>query len=196
MAQTAADLAAVERSIDRVQSVEAEIVELQKNLDSWVQAASRLEVVGLAPLDFERRRSQFLVSLRKYLLAFGHEAVTVDNASSVNFDEQYTPMLGHRRLRSLGSASDQSRLIASHALAIAEASGKVNGLHPGVVILDEPLQQNPDTQHRSLFLNFLAKDFAKTTAFQTLVFTSLSDSEISFLRTEGVTVLTPPGPHS
>ena len=195
LAKTAADLAAVERSIDRAQSVEAEIIELQKNLDSWVQAASRLEVVGIAPLDFERRRSQFLVSLRKYLLAFGHSAVTVDNTSSVNFDEQYTPMLGHRRLRSLGSASDQSRLIASHALALAEASGNVNGLHPGIVILDEPLQQNPDTQHRSLFLNFLAKDLAKTTAFQTLVFTSLSDVEISFLRAEGVKVLTPPGQH-
>ena len=101
-------------------------------------------------------------------------------------------MLGHRRLRSLGSGQPRyRRLIASHALAIAEASGKVNGLHPGVVILDEPLQQNPDTQHRSLFLNFLAKDLSKTTAFQTLVFTSLSDSEIFVLRTEGVKVLTP-----
>jgi ABC-type molybdenum transport system ATPase subunit/photorepair protein PhrA len=68
-------------------------------------------------------------------------------------------------------------------------------MHPGLVILDEPLQQNPDPQHRSLFLKFLAKDLAKTLAFQTLVFTSLTGQEISSLRKQGVTVITPEGKH-
>ncbi len=195
LAQTAADLASVERSIDRVQAMQAEIEELQKNIDSWVISANTLETAGIAPQDFERRRSEFLASFRKYLLAFGHSAVTGQNASSINFDEQYIPILGNRRLRSLGSASDQSRLIAAHALALADASGKVNGLHPGLVVLDEPLQQNPDPQHRSLFLNFLAKDLAKTISFQTLIFTSLTEKEIVLLRKQGVVVSTPEGKH-
>lgn len=195
LAQTAADLASVERSIDRVQSMQSEITELQTNIDTWISSASRLQTAENVPQDFERRRSAFLTSFRKYLLAFGHSAVTVANASTVDFDEQYIPILGSRRLRSLGSASDQSRLIAAHALALADASDKVGGMHPGLVILDEPLQQNPDPQHRSLFLKFLVKDLAKTLAFQTLVFTSLTGQEISSLRKQGIPVITPEGKH-
>lgn len=195
LAQTAADLASVERSIDRVQAMQAEIEELQKNIDSWISSANMLETSGVVPQDFERRRSEFLASFRKYLIAFGHSAVTTQNAPSIDFDEQYTPVLAHRRLRSLGSASDQSRLIAAHALAVADASGKVGGMHPGLVVLDEPLQQNPDPQHRSLFLNFLAKDLAKSLSFQTLIFTSLTEKEIALLRKQGVSVSTPEGAH-
>ena len=54
------------------------------------------------------------------------------------FDEQYMPYFENRRLRSLGSASDHSRLTAAYALALAATGAKKDGLHPGIVILDEP----------------------------------------------------------
>lgn len=195
LAQIAADLAAVERSIDRLQATESEIRELQRNVDDWVKSASNVESSGVVPQDFARRRLEFLTSFRKYLLAFGHSAVTSLNVASIDFDEQYIPVFGHRRLRSLGSASDQSRLIAAHALALADASRKIDGFHPGLVVLDEPLQQNPDPQHRRLFLDFLAKDLAKTLAFQTLIFTSLTNQEIALLRKQGVAVIVPDEKH-
>jgi hypothetical protein len=102
-------------------------------------------------------------------------------------------MLNQKRLRSLGSASDQSRLIAAYTLALAYASSKVNGLHPGLVILDEPLQQNPDPKHRELFLSFLSKELAKKVPFQVVIFTSLRQAEITQLRRGGVSVATPEG---
>ena len=69
----------------------------------------------------------------------------------------------------------------------------VEGLHPGVVILDEPLQQNPDTRHLELFLDFLSQDLAKNAKFQTLVFTFLNDEEVQKLRDSGTTVITVDG---
>lgn len=102
---------------------------------------------------------------------------------------QYEPYLGFRRLRALGSGSDPARLVGAYSLALAAASSTLNGLHPGVVILDEPLQQNPDTAHIKLFLDFLSKSIAKEATFQTLVFTFLNDEQIEQLRSSGTNVV-------
>lgn len=70
---------------------------------------------------------------------------------------------------------------------------KDGGLHPGIVILDEPLQQNPDPEHRSRFIEFLSKHLARNAKFQTIIFTSLKEKKLEELRQEGVMVQTPPG---
>lgn len=103
--------------------------------------------------------------------------------------------LGPRRLRSLGSASDHPRLVAAYVLALAEASWTVAGLHPGFVVLDEPLQQNPDPEHRGLFVGFLQSTAAKQLRYQTIVFTWLDDEETLRLKRAGVRVMTPDGEH-
>jgi hypothetical protein len=72
---------------------------------------------------------------------------------------------------------------------------RVGGFHPGIVILDEPLQQNPDDQHRDLFNTFLRKQLAQQSVFQTVVFTFLRDTEIDSLRKECTRVITPEGKH-
>jgi hypothetical protein len=95
----------------------------------------------------------------------------------------------------LGSASDQSRLVAAYSLALAATARQVGGKHPGFVIMDEPLQQNPDKRHRDLFADFLTKELAQKSKFQTLVFTLLGDPEITKLRKQGTVVLTPSGEH-
>jgi hypothetical protein len=100
-----------------------------------------------------------------------------------------------RRLRALGSASDQSRLIAAYSLALAATSQVMQGKHPGFVILDEPLQQNPDDPHKELFLTFLKEQLAQQSNFQTLIFTWLSDEQIARLRKQKTAVITPPGDH-
>jgi energy-coupling factor transporter ATP-binding protein EcfA2 len=105
----------------------------------------------------------------------------------------YVPYLDTRQLRSLGSASDHSRLTTAYALALAAAGTRPTGLHPGLVLLDEPLQQNPDPKHRTRFMQFLGKDLARTASFQTVIFTSLRTDEVTRLRKEGVNVQTPAG---
>jgi hypothetical protein len=130
-----------------------------------------------------------------YLLALGHSAVKPQTADAVSLDEQYVPFMNGRRVRSLGSASDQARLVAAYSLALAAASRELIGNHPGFVVLDEPLQQNPDPKHRELFVNFLTEQLAQQSQFQTLIFTSLFDPEIERLRASGTAVIMPPGEH-
>jgi hypothetical protein len=111
----------------------------------------------------------------------------------LSFDEQYIPYFDERRLRSLGSASDQSRLIAAYALALAASTSGSGGLHPGLVLLDEPLQQNPDPDHRDRFIQFLSRQLARSAGVQTIIFTSLTTAEVARLRRQGVNVRTPEG---
>jgi hypothetical protein len=98
-------------------------------------------------------------------------------------------------LRSLGSASDHSRLVAGYVLALAEAARELSSPHPGFVTLDEPLQQNPDPKHRELFIDFLASTAAKTLRYQTIVFTSLDNQELSRLIEASVHVMKTDGEH-
>jgi hypothetical protein len=85
--------------------------------------------------------------------------------------------------------------VAAYVLALAEASGTVGGLHPGFVVLDEPLQQNPDPEHRRLFVDFLVSSTARQLRYQTIVFTSLHDNESQRLMEAGVRLETPEGEH-
>ena len=188
--KAAADLAAQERLIDRLHNTEADLRELQSAIDKWVSEArsTQLDVEGAT--DVERRTSIFRQELGQYLLALGHSAAVNRGIGSLRFDfGQYEPYLDVRRLRALGSGSDPARLVAAYSLALAAASVDLRGLHPGFVILDEPLQQNPDTHHIELFLNFLSGRIAKDAKFQTLIFTFLTEPQIAALRINGVNVL-------
>ena len=85
-------------------------------------------------------------------------------------------------------------MVAAYTLALAAASIAVEGLHPGVVVLDEPLQQNPDESHRSLFAECLkGENLVQASDFQTIILTSLRATEVEDLRAHGVTVVTPAG---
>jgi hypothetical protein len=188
--RAAANLAAQERLIERLDSTAAEIKELQTAIDTWLDEAKTARMQGAAATDIEYRTSVFTSALAQYLLALGHSAAASRGVETLRIDQgQYEPYLGQRRLRTLGSGSDPARLVAAYTLALAAASATLNGLHPGVVILDEPLQQNPDTKHIELFLNFLSKGLAKEANFQTLVFTFLNESEAQKLRDSGTTVV-------
>jgi DNA repair exonuclease SbcCD ATPase subunit len=195
VAQIAADLTGAEKAIDRIVEVSFEIDELQDAINRWTADARTVAQVSVATVDLKRRRDAFLDALRKYLIALGHSAVRPDNEAFLDLDEQYVPYLSGRRLRSLGSASDQARLIAAYSLALTAASQQIGGLHPGIVILDEPLQQNPDPHHRELFLAFLSQELARQAKFQTIVFTALRDDEIAQLRRQGTNVVAPEGDH-
>lgn len=195
IANTAAELSAAERELDRVSEAAKEIEDLQSSINRWIEDARSSVAAAEEYVDKTGIRDAFTVALRKYLVALGHSAVKEVTAKEVTLDEQYVPFMNGRRLRALGSASDQSRLVAAYSLALAATAQQVGGKHPGFIIMDEPLQQNPDKPHRDLFATFLTKELAQKSKFQTLVFTWLGDAEISKLRKQGTVVLTPAGEH-
>ena len=195
IAKTAADLTAVERATDHIVEAATELDELQSAIDAWLSEAKAAQQLSTAVVDIRGRIDTFLGALKEYLIALGHSAVNNQNSGALSLDDRYIPYLQTRRLRSLGSASDQSRLVAAYTLALAAASNRVAGLHPGLVVLDEPLQQNPDDPHRDLFVSFLSKQLAREASFQTIVLTFLREPEIDNLVRQGTKVVLPDGPH-
>jgi predicted nucleic acid-binding Zn-ribbon protein len=195
LAATASSLTSAEREFERLDDAAKEIDEIQASIDRWIAVARDFDTATVSSPDIEGRKRAFSDALRKYLIALGHSAVRQSNADLVTLDDEYVPFIEGRRLRALGSASDQSRLVAAYSLALAATSQQMKGEHPGFVILDEPLQQNPDETHRELFLTFLEKQLAQQSKFQTLIFTWLSDAEIGRLRKQKATVIAPKGNH-
>ena len=197
LADIANRLTSVERTLDRIEQTAADLKSFQEEVDSWLKEASAAGEAGEPPADLAARVEALTGWLRQYLVAWGHSEVKASNASSIHLDDRYEPYLNDLRLKSLGSASDGARLIAAYTLALAAASAdeRVRGYHPGAVVLDEPLQQNPDDEHRRLFVAFLRKHVAQAGAFQTLIFTSLLAPEIEDLHAHNVHVAVPKGEH-
>jgi DNA repair exonuclease SbcCD ATPase subunit len=193
IAKIVAELASLERQIDRARETMTEMDEIQADINRWIAEAQSSVALPASSADISERKGAFLDGLRKYLVELQHSEVNGATAASLSLDEMYVPYLDTRRLRSLGSASDHARLTMAYALALAAAGSRPTGLHPGLVLLDEPLQQNPDEKHRSRFMQFLGKDFARTASFQTVIFTSLRMDDVARLRKQGVSVQTPPG---
>jgi hypothetical protein len=191
LAKLVGELGTVERKIDRLSDISSELADLQRLVDSWIQEALQVGRGIKPPADLRNRIIVFEQALRKYLVALGHSAVTQVNLSEVHLDQEYVPMLGSRRLQTLGSASDGPRMIAAFTLALAEASIQVGGPHPGFVILDEPLQQNPDSAHRSLFVDFLSSTRPSEAPFQTIILTFLSPDELRQLSAAGSPIFVP-----
>ena len=195
LAKAATDLGSAENEMDRVSSLGKEIRDLQTSIDTWLDRVRATAVVPVQQIDLQRRRAEFATTLRRLLQALGHGAVLAQPDSELRLDGRYVPYLGPRRLRSLGSASDQSRLVAAYVLALAATSDATDGWHPGFVVLDEPLQQNPDEKHRELFIDFVISETARSLNAQTIVFTWLHEPELERLQEAGVRLIKPSGYH-
>jgi hypothetical protein len=195
IAKLALDLANAERQLERLNDAARVIAELEAEVQAWLKDAMRVQESAKIPSDIESRKALFTNTLFEYLHSFGHSAVTSASRASFALDDQYTPYLDGRRLRSLGSTSDQSRLVAAYTVALAVTSQKLNGLHPGFVVLDEPLQQNPDDPHRELFLDFLKRGLPEGVKVQVLVLTHLTQTEQMKAREAGTQLQTPEGEH-
>jgi uncharacterized coiled-coil DUF342 family protein len=191
----AADLSAAERQAQRLADVSKELESLQESINEWMRDAQEVRAVEPSEGDLKRRVGAFTKALREYLLALGHSAVTAATQGEVRLDDEYVSFLGQRRLKSLGSASDLCRLVGAYSLALAAASSAAGGLHPGFVVLDEPLQQNPDEEHRQLFKSFVSTTGELRSSFQTVIFTSLRGPEITALRKKGILVDAREGDH-
>jgi len=195
LAKTATDLATTETEMERVAETARELLGLQTQISNWINKAGASETATTDSADLDRRLKEFTRRLLELLTALGHSAILSQPEPDLHLDDHYIPYLGPRRLRSLGSASDHSRLVAAYVLALAVALEAEGGLHPGFVVLDEPLQQNPDETHRNLFIEFLTSDTARALRVQTIVFTWLHAPELVRLRAKGVNLITPESDH-
>ncbi len=194
LAKTAMDLAAAERELDALRAFSRDLGELERDLKQWTEEVESWTSGEQDTGDLRERVSAFENKLRGQLEALGHSALTKSNRRELRLDERYTPYLGARRLRSLGSASDHPRLVAAYALALAQASQSCKGNHPGIVVLDEPQQQNPDEEHVELILRFL-EHAVHEVANQVIVMTSLKQDQVGRLTRAGVRVTELPEEH-
>jgi hypothetical protein len=75
--------------------------------------------------------------------------------------------------------------------SVVDLGGANPALHPGFVVLDEPLQQNQDKKHRRLFVDYLVDQGTKQPPYQIIIFTYLFEDEIERVREAGVILQTP-----
>jgi hypothetical protein len=194
LTRRAADLSAAEREQDRVVEVKKQLAQLQGEVNAWIKRVNAIDSLDEVRTDVLSRRARFEEALVRYIRELGHNGVTPENFDKVRLDDNCVPFLGARRLHALGSASDQSRLVAAYSMALADASLSLGGLHPGFVLLDEPLQQNPDDEHRELLFNSLTNELSKL-MFQLVIFTWLPQTDVDRLRDAGIHVIQPGGKH-
>ncbi|MCA9610312.1 MAG: AAA family ATPase [Myxococcales bacterium] len=190
LAKAAHDLAAAEREWAKLSDLERTLVELQRRVREWVKSAQTfLEEEEESSVADDRRVATLQRWVGKGLVDVGHTGVKA-HPDSTQLDEEYGPENRGRAVRSLGSGSDHARLVTSYATALLRTSIERGGHHPGFVVLDEPLQQNPDVKHRHLAVYFwteLATWLSKNGG-QVLMLTALSSSQIKELRSNGVRV--------
>jgi DNA repair exonuclease SbcCD ATPase subunit len=122
LAATASELTAAERELERLDDAAKELDDIQASIDRWIADAQAFDSSSMVSPDIENRRRAFIDALRKYLIALGHSAVRQDNAHLISLDDEYVPFMDGRRLRALGSASDQSRRLHSKWLGSIPAS--------------------------------------------------------------------------
>ena len=191
----AAEVTKVERELDLNAALNKRVTELDDAIRLWISSVAVTTPADTSAAETERGvLRSFEVALRRWLLALGHEGVSAEHIEDVRLID-YVPFLAHRRLRSQGSASDSARLVMAYVLALHQTAAAFGGAHhPGFLVLDEPLQQNPDPEHRKLFVDGLAKN-AKDIQGQVLIFTVLDDGELATLRNAGVNVIQPEGAH-
>lgn len=194
-----AKLSEAERKAEKLDSLKAEIDDVQKMFSDWHRRASdfgRVETEGLGARPEAVNKFENL--FRKHLFILKHSAVSaVEPDAKVHFDEHYTPLYDGRRLRTMGSASDQARLVLAYTAAlmlIAKGAGKQEN-HPGFILYDEPYQQNPDELHKKHLIEFFKYLSSELGEHQVIIFTSFTAEEQKPLSDAGVRVINLPGEH-
>ena len=114
LVQAAANLARTERLLDRLSQTVEELAALQAEVEDWGTEAGAALEMDHGTSDLERRVQSFSSALGRYLIGLGHSAIAPENVEEVRLGEDYMPYVGHRRLRSLGSASDRPRMVARY----------------------------------------------------------------------------------
>lgn len=183
MVKFATDIIAIERDIDRNRALHDRIETIQEKVGDWVKRASEGAADETALQESPAELEAFEKVLRKNVVSLGVGGVTSGEVENLRLGPHYEPLLAGRGLPAYGSASDRARLVLAYTLALLT----VGTQHPGFAVFDEPVQQNPDPNHRRMWLDFLRAG-ADDSRRQRVLFTSLRPEEIKALRDAKVVI--------
>jgi len=165
--------------ISKLSDEQLRVVSLNSELKEAIEEAKGK--IGDKNKELKKEDKDKLKNFQKYYLELLEDvSLTIfkENtkaAKKVKFDENYIPMYQGRELKNYASASDQCRIILPYVIALLSSSYE-SGSHPGFVLLDEPLQQNPDEKARARMLKFLSSLPEKSKG-QLIIFTHLYENE-------------------
>lgn len=195
--QLTSEISALESKLERLDLLNEELLLIQKSLDEWKSRAEvfvKIESEGLGPRPKEV--DEFEKLFRKHLFILKHSSLNQRQEDiRVYLDGDYNPMFEGRRLRTLGSASDQARLVLAYVTALTLQSIQPGGNHPGILVLDEPYQQNPDDFHKLHLAEFFKYFSSAIGKHQTIIFTSLPIDDRRKLKKENMNVFDLEGEH-
>ncbi|PIC84946.1 hypothetical protein CSV72_16195 [Sporosarcina sp. P20a] len=170
------------------------LVELKIRLDKLYEASStfekieqRFEVIkgewrGYLERQADLPKDYFSAQDKEKLTDFEQGFLSLletFNFSSINTKDimisydKYTPVVSGFDIKFGSSASDNIRLIWSYIIAIYKTSQQYHGNHPGLIIFDEPGQQQMDEKSQRQLFEVLSK-----ANIQTIIGTSLKPEEI------------------
>ncbi|WP_262177386.1 hypothetical protein [Saccharococcus sp. Marseille-Q5394] len=170
------------------------LVELKIHLNKLYEASSsfdkieqRFEVIKGEWRDYLQRQGDlpkdyFSSQDKRKLIYFEREFLSLletFNFSSINTEDimisydKYTPVVSGFDIKFDSSASDNIRLIWSYVIAIYKTSQQLHGNHPGLIVFDEPGQQQMDEKSQRQLFEVLSK-----TKMQSIIGTSLKPEEI------------------
>ncbi|WNZ62687.1 hypothetical protein QEG98_02340 [Myxococcus sp. MxC21-1] len=196
IADITSSILSAERDLDRAKTLESQLLNLQIELEKWLTDVGS-ETAKKPNADAQNREKKIVAAFesefRAFLGAIGH-GDAVRELKEVRLDDRYVPLVGNRRLRSLGSASDQPRTVLSYIWALMDIAVRNGGWHPGFLVADEPLQQNPDKKYRKAWCNFIAARSKVKEVGQVIILTSLFDDDLAILRAANVPLVELPEP--
>ncbi|PFN68721.1 hypothetical protein [Bacillus cereus] len=158
---------------DANESFEKLLSRFENIKDKWKNYLKRLENMSseyFSKLDNEKLayfEKCFLILLKE----FSFSSIKT-NEISISHDK-YTPIVKGFDIKFDSSASDNIRLIWSYIIAIFKTSEKFAGNHPGLMVFDEPGQQQMAMNSQKELFEVLAKSNG-----QSIVGTSLEPHEI------------------
>ena len=185
----AGDILSWERELDGLRDLETETQNIDQLADEWNENYDHFQ-----DNTFDGRDDIYYSRIRNFKGVFFDTLKSLKHGifknrvlpKQIELDENYEPLLLGRPIRFLGSASDRARLIMAYAISIHQISLKSKSSHPGFLLFDEPLQQNPDGVHRSCFVDFLKENWQGIKG-QSIIVTHLSKTELTELDEASVT---------
>jgi hypothetical protein len=134
------------------------LTDLLAMAESWRRVDDELKALGADPMSpLDREKIAFVdESFRDQLLSYNFKSVSPDNVT-ISVDT-YRPVHEGFDLGFDLSASDMIRAMWAYLLSFAEASLKHDTNHLGILVLDEPRQQEVYRKDFSSFLRRLGRD--------------------------------------
>lgn len=164
--------------LEKLNKVEKELTKLDKDIKAKVKYIKSIESAESDKLKFQKFEEYFKVILSDLdFIKDGFDDKKLDVAEKKYFNkiyidkDSYYPKIDNQNLYNITSSSGFIRIILSYYLALMKTSFEFKSMnYPGLMIIDEPKQQNLDNATFTRFTDYLT-DFKENEGIQ-IVFAS------------------------